>query len=392
MLAVFRDELRRIFALRPAFAIFVLGSVVYAVFYPQPYLNEALRNVPVALVDQDGTTSSRELARRIDATSDVAIAMVLADVPTAQRAVYERAVFGILVIPQHFERDLLHGRQSPIALYADASYFLIFQRVSGGVSAVARAFGAEIETKRLVALGVDPALAVAAADPLVLTAVPLFNPQGGYATYVLPAAFVLILQQILLIGVGLLGTLPTNAAGKNEPGPMHLGPVATVCGKLLAYLALEAMIVPLYVIVLPYWYGVPRLGSIATLLVFAVPFVLSVGALGLLVAALLRNPLAVQLVFAAVGIPFFFLAGFAWPSEAIPQSIQLVARLVPSTSAIEGLVKVGQLGASLADVRSEFLTLWELAAFYGCIAVLLETRRRRSLYPANLAATATSTS
>jgi ABC-2 type transport system permease protein len=102
MLAVFRDELRRIFALRPAFAIFVLGSVVYAVFYPQPYLNEALRNVPMALVDQDGTTSSRELARRIDATSDVAIAMVLADVPTAQRAVYERAVFGILVIPQYF--------------------------------------------------------------------------------------------------------------------------------------------------------------------------------------------------------------------------------------------------------------------------------------------------
>jgi ABC-2 type transport system permease protein len=260
------------------------------------------------------------------------------------------------------------------------------------VSAVARAFGAEIETKRLVALGVDPALAVAAADPLVLTAVPLFNPQGGYATYVLPAAFVLILQQILLIGVGLLGTLPINAAGKNEPGPMHRGPFATVCGKLLAYLTLEAMIVPLYVIVLPYWYGVPRLGSIAALLAFAVPFVLSVGALGLLVAALLRNPLAVQLVFAAVGIPFFFLAGFAWPSEAIPQPIQLVATLVPSTSAIEGLVKVGQLGASLADVRSEFLTLWALAALYGCIAVLLETRRRRSLYPANLAATGASTS
>jgi len=370
MLAVFTDELRRIFSLRPVFSTLVLAAAVYAVFYPQPYINEALRDVPIALVDLDGTTSSRELARRVDATSDAAIAMVLADLPTAQRAVYERAVSGVLVIPQYFERDLLHGRQSPIALYADASYFLIYQRVAGAVSAVARALGAEIETKRLIGLGVDPALAVAAADPLILTAVPLFNPQGGYATYILPAAFILILQQTLLIGVGLLGTLPRA----NDPARESRGPFATVAGKLMAYLALEAMIVPVYVIALPYVYGVPRLGSVATILVFALPFVLAVGALGLLVAAALRRPLAVQLVFAAVALPFFFLAGFAWPSEAIPEPIRLVGTLLPSTSAIDGLVRIGQLGASLADVRGQFLTLCGLAAFYAWVAMLIEAR------------------
>ena len=72
---------------------------------------------------------------------------------------------------------------------------------------MARTVGAEIETTRLIGIGVDPTIAVAAADPMPLTAVPLFNPQGGYATYVLPAAFVLLLQQMLLIGVGLLGYL-----------------------------------------------------------------------------------------------------------------------------------------------------------------------------------------
>ncbi len=52
-------------------------------FYPQPYLNEALRNVPIAIVDQDGTQSSRQLARLVDATPDVAVALVLPDVATA---------------------------------------------------------------------------------------------------------------------------------------------------------------------------------------------------------------------------------------------------------------------------------------------------------------------
>ena len=85
------------------------------------------------LVDRDGTQSSRDFARRVDATPDVAITEELPDVASAEREVYARRVGGILVIPQYFERELLHGRPSPVALYADASYFLIYQRVAGAV-------------------------------------------------------------------------------------------------------------------------------------------------------------------------------------------------------------------------------------------------------------------
>jgi ABC-2 type transport system permease protein len=380
LFAVFRNELRRVFSLRPVFAVIILGAAIYSVFYPQPYLNEALRRVPIAVVDQDGTQSSRELARLVDATSDVAIARVMTDVATAEREVYARTIYGVLLIPKYFERDLLHGRASPVALYADASYFLMYQRMSGAVSAVTRALGASVEATRLVGLGVDPAVAAAAADPMQLVAVTLFNPQGGYATYLLPAAFILILQQTLLIGVGLLGTLPGSEAATNPAegaGDFAFEAVMTVGGKLLAYLAVETVIVPLYLVGLPYLYGIPRLGSVAAILTLALPFALAVGGLGLIVAAIFRRPLAVQLVLAAIGLPFFFLAGFAWPAEAMPPLIQSLAMLVPSTFAILGLVNVGQLGATLSDARSELLGLWVLAALYGGVAIILEFRRRR---------------
>ena len=380
MLAVFRNEFSRVFALRPVLSVMVVAAVIYAVFYPQPYLNEALRKVPIAVVDQDRTQMSRDLARLIDATPDIAVAQVLPDVPTAEREVYARRVFGILLIPQHFERDLLHGRASPIALYADASYFLMYNRMSGAVSAVSRTLGANVEIKRLIGLGVDPPVATAASDPMPFVPVPLFNPQGGYATYILPAAFVLLLQQMLLIGVGLLGTLPgaeTSVPRRRRLGDVLFDSIAIVAGKLLAYLAVEALIVSVYLIGLPYLYGIPRLGSVATVLAFALPFTLAVGALGLVVAAALRNPLAVQLVFAAVGLPFFFLAGFAWPTEAMPQAVQWIAKLLPSTLAIDGLVDVSQLGASLSDVRGEFIGLWALVAIYAAIAVAVEFNKRR---------------
>jgi ABC-2 type transport system permease protein len=371
---VLLDELRRIFTFKPAFATLIIGVAIYTVFYPQPYLAEALRDVPIAIVDQDGTTASRELARRLDATPDVALAMALPDLPNANREVFRRTVFAVVVIPQYFERDLLHERASPIAVYADASYFLIFQRITIAISAVARTLGTEIETARLIGEGIDPSIAPAVASPMELTAVPLFNPQGGYATYILPAAFVLLLQQTLLIATGLLGTLPAGTQGQGGPAPSPLG---TVIGKCFAYLLIEAAIVPLYLIVLPYLYGVPRLGSVWAVLAVAVPFVLSVGALGLVLAAVFRTPPAVQLAGAAVGLPFFFLAGFSWPVEAMPYGIRLFATLVPSTSAIDAIVKVSQMGASLSDVRAQLLTTWTLALAYGALAVLLEKRKRR---------------
>ena len=373
-LAVFRDEFRRIFALRPVFSVLVLAVGLYAVLYPQPYLNEALRKVPLAVVDQDETTSSRDLARRIDASPDVAVVTKAMDFAAARREVFSRDVFGVLVIPHGFERDLLHGRVSPVALYADASYFLIYQRIALGVVGVARTLGAEIEIKRLVGLGIDLPVAAAAADPMRLTAIPLFNPQGGYATYILPAAFVLILQQTLLIGVGLLGTSPLP----QQEGGSPASATATVLGKLLAYLALEAVIVPFYMIVLPFLYGIPRLGEVWPILAFAVPFVVAVGALGLIVAAVFRSPLVIQLVMAAIGLPFFFLSGFSWPVEAMPRPIQLAAQLVPSTAAIDGFVRLSQLGARMSDVGHQLVVLCALAVVYGGIAVLLQRRRARA--------------
>ncbi|MBN8954546.1 MULTISPECIES: ABC transporter permease [unclassified Rhizobium] len=374
---VCRIELGRILSLKPAFSVLIVATIIYAALYPQPYRTEALRHVPIAVVDLDGTDSSRELARRVDASADVAVAAVLPDQASAEREVHARNLFGILVIPQYFERDLLHNRQSPVALYADASYFLIYQRISGGVTAVAKTMGAEVETARLIAVNVDPRIAAAASDPMPLTAVPLFNPQGGYATYILPAAFVLIMQQTLLIGVGLLGTYRNDAL---RTGPAaSIGPISVVAGKLLAYLILEAVVVPFYLIVIPYLYDIPRLGTPLSIFIFALPFVLAVGALGMVIASLFRNPLTVQLVSAALGIPFLFLAGFSWPTEAMPPFLHAIATVLPSTSAINGIVAVSQLGAPLPYVRQPFLTLWVLAAVYTAIAILLESGSRRRL-------------
>jgi ABC-2 type transport system permease protein len=372
LLAVAAREFRRIFELRAAFSALIVAVAIYAVMYPQPYINEVLRKLPIAVVDQDGTETSRELVRRVDATSDVAVVYRLPDMATAEREVFARKIEGILLIPVNFERELLHGHQSPVALYGDASYFLVFQRISGAVSAVAQTVGTKVEAQRLVDIGVNPVIAGAATNPMPLTSVPIFNPESGYATYILPGALVLILQQTLLIGVCLLGTSP--GADFRKIMPDRPSEITIVLGKLIAYMLLEAVVVPTYLVVLPYAYGLPRLGSVWSVVVFAFPFVFAVSGLGMLLASLFRTPLMAQLSVAAVGLPFLMMSGFTWPAEMMPEAIRLLAKFVPSTSAIVGFVELSQLGAPLSVVRPQLVTLFGLGLGYCTLAVVMRTQ------------------
>jgi hypothetical protein len=65
------------------------------------------------------------------------------------------------------------------------------------------------------------------------------------------------------------------------------------------------------------------------------------------------------------GILFVPLAGFAWPPEAIPQTVRIASLVVPSSSAIDGFVTISQLGAPMFDARRDFLILWTLAIAYA---------------------------
>jgi ABC-2 type transport system permease protein len=80
-----------------------------------------------------------------------------------------------------------------------------------------------------------------------------------------------------------------------------------------------------------------------------------------------ENP---TLIFLGTSLPQFFLAGFSWPREAIPKPVQAVGYVFPSDLAIDGIVRLDQLGANLWDVARDWAGLWLLAAVYFILAVI----------------------
>ena len=209
--------------------------------------------------------------------------------------------------------------------------------------------------------------ALAKSSPVEILNQPLFNPTGGYGSYIVPAAFLLILQQTLLMGSATLGGVAFEQGGSKAR--RRRGTVAAVIGQSLAHLLLALPGFALFLIVLPRVYGFSANNRVLDLIVLAIPFILSVSLLGQFVGSWFRRRETAVLLFIAISLPLFFLVGVAWPLEAIPPILRSVSFIFPSTFGIDGLVRVNQMGATLADVSKDWMGLWVLTGIYAILAI-----------------------
>lgn len=92
-----------------------------------------------------------------------------------------------------------------ISIYADASYFLMYRQVFFDVMGSVLYSNSQIEWVRFVAKGAQPGQAAALSNPVQTTIENMYNPYGGYATFIMPAILIVIIQQTLLIGIGMVG-------------------------------------------------------------------------------------------------------------------------------------------------------------------------------------------
>ena len=357
----FTTEWRRVLGTRSAFSVLFLAPLVYGVYYPQPYLNQILRKLPIAVVDNDLSDLSRQIVETLDASGALNVTVRARTLAEARTAIDRGKAFAAVEIPPGTERDVLKGITAHIPVYADATYLFIFRSTASGVATAVGALTSELVSRGARSDGSHVKAKLASTSPADVLLQPVFNPVGGYASYVVPAAFVLILQQTLLIGAAMLtGTALATSAGA----------FAGVLGRGIAHLTIYLPALALYLVVLPRIYGFSTLGHLPQIFALATVFLLATSFMGQAIGAWFTRPENATLLLLATSLPQFFTAGFAWPREAIPDAAIALGRMFPADSAIDGLVRINQLGANVWEVAHDWLGLWCLALGYLALAVI----------------------
>lgn len=337
----------------------ILVPLLYPLLYSWIYNNEVVRDVPVAVVDLSHSSTSRAFIRAVDATPDVRVAYHCTSMAEARDLNRRQQVRGTLYFPPDFDTRLYRGEQSAVGVYADMSLMLTYKAIYQSSQTVATELNSHIQLQQ--GGGFTQRDNEVAALPLAFDEVPIFNVTAGYGNAILPGVLMLILQQTLLLGIGLAaGTARENNRYQDlVPISRHYsGIFRIVLGKSSCYFMLYLVMGAYLALVVPRLFGFVSLVSWTTLAGLLVPYILSCIFFGMMLSCLVRYRENVMLLVVFTSVPFLFLTGLSWPQSNIPGIWQGFAYLIPSTFGVRGFLRISSMGATLSDIRVEYQALW----------------------------------
>lgn len=361
------------------FVVFV--PLMYPLLYSWVYTNEVVRDVPLAVVDDSDSHLSREIVRKLDATPDVSVAARCVDMAQAQELVKRHEAYGILRIPASLENDITDSRQTYLGLYCDMSSMLYYKALLLAATNVSLEVNKDIKVDSHISGTTDRQDDINRM-PIEYEYVALYNPQSGFAAFLIPPVLMLIIQQTLLLGIGMAaGDSRERNRGRLTPsGRLYRHPVSNVIGTAIPFLLLYVLMAVYMFTVVGRTFTLPSLGDYGTFVRFAIPYILACIFLAMVLSSLIYRREDCILLIVFLSVPLLFLSGLSWPVSSMPDVWRYVSYLFPSTFGMNGYVRISSMGATLADVKSEYMALWVQTGIYflAACAVYAHDLRKRS--------------
>ena len=370
---IWRKEMIRVVKDEGVLIFFILVPLVYPLLYSWIYNNETVHDVPVCVVDCSHSQLSRKFIRMCDASADVRVAYYAQDLDEAKSLVSRQLVKGVYMIPSDFEAKVLGMEQGIISVYCDMSLMLTYKALFQTAQVVSLQMGADIQKRR--GQHYTSREEAIAARPLDYADVPIFSPSGGYGSFILPAVLILILQQTLVLGIGLsAGTARDENPYRNLipiGDSRYSGPLTIVMGKTMCYLMIYMVMGAWLTAAVPRMFHFPQLAEWQPLLVMMIPYTLACIFFGMMVSCTVKYRENVMLLVVFVSLPLLFMTGVSWPQSNIPGIWQGVSWLFPSTFGARAYVRLNSMGASFSDIMFEYRILWIQTFVYFVLTLIV---------------------
>ncbi len=392
IIKIFKSEFITMLKDPGSLLVMVLGVFLYTLFYTIPFANHIVKEVPIAVIDNDNSEFSRELIRNLNSSEYLNVIYRPLDVNSAKEEYYKNNIRAYIIIPKDFEKDIKRGTYSQIALFQDSAYLIIYKQITTGVMTTVGTMSAKFEIGKLMKKGINKQLATAVKLPVDFIQIPLFNPAGSYMNYIYPMVLILILQQTLLVGAGLLGgtarELMQGVKRRTKEGVIEIkndyfcefsnNPIEIVLGKSFAYVSLYFLYSLFCFLIFPAIFCYEMTYNILLWLILLVPFLFSTAFLAQTLVYFYSTREHSLLMLVVTSLPMIFLPGFVWPKEAMSWWLIAFSKFIPATSAIDGLVRVNQMGAGFSHVKTDIINLYLLCLLYFVLACLVIKKMQKS--------------
>ncbi|WP_300758555.1 ABC transporter permease [Janthinobacterium sp.] len=334
------------------------------------------RDLPIAVIDKDNSTLSRQLTRWLDACPGIQVHEQVQASDQALQLLRERTVFGYLVIPDDFEKQLLGGRQATVQWLYNAQFSSHAGALSRDVRTVTTTLSAGIEMTARAKQGVSTIQAAAQFEPVRTQLNSLYNENISYEAFLTLALMPSMLQIFIVIAVVTAigrelrdGTVPLWLA--SAKGSWLRAVAAKLVFPLITYSALALLYLLFFSLVRDWAVAGSLVGLLLSMLLLVLAYC---GLALLLIAATLSLRLSLSGA-AFITAPAFAFAGQAFPLLAMPPLARGWAEALPLTHYLQLQTSYWLAGAPWSYGLKEMLILAAFAIVCGAVGLLLLSRR-----------------
>ncbi|MBR1798557.1 MAG: ABC transporter permease [Bacteroidales bacterium] len=371
---VFTIEIRRVFSNRMTVLVFFVATILYPLAFCAIYNTEAMHDLPVAVVDESHCEASKRFIHKLDALPEVSVQYRCNNMAEARQLMKDRAVHAVMYIPSDYGTRIATMSTARIGVFCDMSSFYYYKNAVTGGSNLLIDEMHTIELERYAMTGLTGQQADEMVQPVVYDDVKLYNPSGGFASFFVPALLMLVLHQTLFFGIGIMSGSAYEDRKSMLLIPAHLrgrSIYRVTFGRALCFILLYIPICAVVLFLIPYLFHLPQLGSLHDIALFLLPFILAVTFFGMSFGNFfVHEKMSGVLCCLFFSVVLFFLSGIVWPQSNMPTFWLAFSYLFPSTPGIEGFVRISSMGATLQEVRGEYLALWIQTAAYFVMACL----------------------
>lgn len=369
--SIIRTEFKTIAGSFAIVLVLMGGIFMYGLLYNYMYAPDLVRNVPVVVVDNSKTALSREYIRLLNATPQVDVIATGEDNVQAKELMKMDEAAGILYLPYDFSDRVSRGDESVFIMYETTSAFLYYLAMQEASASSMLALNDRFRPEMLVFLPSEDAAQLASVQPINVVGTALYNYTEGYGTYLIPAVLIVIMFQTLLMVIGMVSGDERQFRSLRNYPPSLGQAMRLVTGKTFVYMLLYAVFSLFLLGLIPLIFDLPDIGNTWNIIMLLIPFLMATSFFGLTASLFFTDSDAPLLMIAFFSVGLIFLSGVSYPLELMPWYWKLSHYLIPAAPATLAYVKLNSMGASMAGIHTEYITLWIQCAVYFLSACLV---------------------
>lgn len=311
------------------FAIIIAPLFSY-VFFTSLMKKGLPTDLPVGIVDMDGSSTSRNIINNLDAFQQTNIKYKYASFSEARTAVQRGDIYGFFYLPSQLSHDALSSKQPTISFYTNNSYLIAGSLLFRDMKQMSELASGAVGRATLYAKGATEKQAMAILQPIVINTFPIGNPTLNYSVYLNNIIIPGILQiMIFMITVYSIGVEIKERTAREWLKTGNRSIYISLAGKLLPQTICFFIMAFFYNVYLYKYLHFPCQSGIGSMLLASFMFILAAQGCGVLMIGVLPT-LRLGLSFASLwGVLSFSISGFSFPADAMHPVLQALANLFP---------------------------------------------------------------